>query len=139
MAESSAEIFMDMLLEYNGKDCTIIHQQITTRLVIKEIVTTIGDDTFEDFEVLKELKLCDGLRQIGNFSFKGCVSLEKIEIDSKLESICLSAFEGCIGATQLIIPKGNLKSIGNGAFTGCVKSIGWRFQIMLKIWGRWCS
>jgi hypothetical protein len=35
--------------------------------------------------------------------------------------ICSSAFEGCIGATQLIIPKGNLKSIGNGAFTGCVK------------------
>jgi len=49
MAESSAEIYMDMVLEYNGKDCTIIHQQITTRLVIKEIVTTIGDNTFKDF------------------------------------------------------------------------------------------
>jgi hypothetical protein len=24
-----------------------------------------------------ELKLCDGLRQIGNSSFKGCASLEK--------------------------------------------------------------
>jgi hypothetical protein len=79
MAESSAEIYMDMVLEYNGKDCTIIHQQITTRIVIKEIVTTIGDNTFEDFEVLKELKLCDSLRQISNFSFKGCVSLEKLK------------------------------------------------------------
>ena len=110
MAESSAEIYMDMLLEYNGEDCTIIHQQTTTRLVIKEIVTTIGDTTFKDFEVLKELKLCEGIRQIGNYSFKGCVSLEKIEINSKLESICSSAFEGCIGATELIIPKGTLKS-----------------------------
>ena len=81
-----------------------------TRLVIKEIVTTIGDNAYEDFEVLKELKLCDGLRQIGNYSFKGCVALEKIEINSNLESICSSAFEGCIGATELIIPKGNLKS-----------------------------
>ncbi len=43
----------------------IIHQQTTTRLVIKEIVTTIRDNAFEDFEVLKELKLCNGLRQIG--------------------------------------------------------------------------
>ena len=93
MAESSAEIYMDMLIEYNGEDCHI-HQQIITRLVIKEIVTTIGDNAFEDYEVLKELKLCDGLRQIGNYSFKGCVSLEKIEINSKLESICSSAFEG---------------------------------------------
>ncbi len=78
MAESSAEIFMDMLLEYNSEDCTI-YQQIITRLVIKEIVTTIGDNAFEDFEVLKELKLCEGLRQIGNCSFKGCVSLEKLK------------------------------------------------------------
>ncbi len=45
----------------------------------------------------------------------------KIEINSNLESICSSAFEGCSCATKLIIPKGNLKSIGNGAFTGCVK------------------
>jgi hypothetical protein len=91
------------------------------RLVIKEFVKTIEDNEFEDYEVLKQLNLCDGLRQIGNYSLKGCVSLEKIEIHSKLESIGLSAFEGCSGATELIIPKGNLKSIGNGAFTGCVK------------------
>jgi hypothetical protein len=67
-----------------------------TRLVIKEIVTAIGDNAYKDFEVLKELKLCDGLRQIGNYSFKGCVALENIEINSNLESICSSAFEGCI-------------------------------------------
>jgi len=72
----------------------------TTRLVIKEIVTEIGDNAFEDFEVLKELKLCNGLRQIGNFSFKGCIALEKNEINSNLESICSSVFEGCIGARQ---------------------------------------
>jgi hypothetical protein len=66
------------------------------RLVIKEIVTKIGDNAYKDYEGLKELKLCDGLRQIGNYSFKGCVALEKIEINNNLESICSSAFEGCI-------------------------------------------
>ena len=71
-------LYMDLLIEYNGDDCHI-HQQIITRLVIKEIVTTIGDNAFEDYEVLKELKLCNGLRQIGNYSFKGCVSLEKLK------------------------------------------------------------
>ncbi len=77
MAESSAEIYIDMLFEYDGKDCHTYHQ-IVMRLVIKEIVKTIGDNKFKDYEVLKELKLCVGLRQIDNYSFKGCVSLEKI-------------------------------------------------------------
>ncbi len=129
---------MDMLIEYNGKDCHI-HQQIITRLVTKEIVTTIGDNAFEDYEVLKELKLCDGLRQIGNYSFKGCVALEKIEISSTLELICLSAFEGCIGATELIIPRETSSPLEMEHSPAVLKSIGWRFQIMLKIWGRWCS
>jgi len=57
----------------------IIHQQTTMRLVIKEIITTIRDNAFKNFEVLKELKLCDGLRQIGNYSFKGCIALEKLK------------------------------------------------------------
>ena len=78
MAESSAEIYIDTLFEYDGKDCYIYHQ-IVMRLVIKEIVKTIGDNKFKDYEVLKELKLCNGLRQIGNYSFKGCVSLEKLK------------------------------------------------------------
>ncbi len=82
MAESSAEIYIDTLFEYDGEDCYIYHQ-IVMRLVIKEIIKTIGDNEFEDYEILKELKLCNGLRQIGNYSFKGCVSLEKIEINSK--------------------------------------------------------
>jgi hypothetical protein len=76
MAESSAEIYINTLFEYNGKDCHKYHQ-IIMRLVIKEIVKTIGDNEFKDYEVLKELKLCNGLRQISNYSFKGCVSQEK--------------------------------------------------------------
>ncbi len=78
MAKSSAEINIDTLFEYDGEDCYIYHQ-IVMRLVIKEIVKTIGDNKFEDYEVLKELKLCNSLRQIGNYSFKGCVYLEKLK------------------------------------------------------------
>ena len=51
-----------------------------TRLVIKEIVTTIGDNAYEDYEELKELKLCDGLRQIGNYSFKGCDQFVRLRL-----------------------------------------------------------
>ncbi len=53
MAESSVEIYINTLLEYNGKDCHIYHQ-IVMRLVIKEIVKKIGDNKFEGYEVLKE-------------------------------------------------------------------------------------
>ena len=55
MAESSTEIYIDTLFEYDGEDCHIYHQ-IGMRLVIKEIVKTIGDNKFKDYEVLKELK-----------------------------------------------------------------------------------
>ncbi len=61
MAKSSAEIYINMLFEYDGKDYHIYHQ-IVMRLVIKEIVKTIGDNKFKDYEVLKELKLCNSLR-----------------------------------------------------------------------------
>ncbi len=52
--QTSTEIYIDTLFEYDGKDCYIYHQ-IVMRLVIKEIVKTIGDNKFEDYEVLKEL------------------------------------------------------------------------------------
>ncbi len=58
----------------------IIHQQTTMRLVIEEIVTTRRDNAFEDIEVLKQLKLCDGLRQIGNYSFKGCDQFVRLHL-----------------------------------------------------------
>ncbi len=47
MAESSVEIYIDTLFEYDGEDCHIYHR-IVMRLVIKEIVKTIGDTKFED-------------------------------------------------------------------------------------------
>jgi hypothetical protein len=68
---------MDSLIEYNGEDCHIPTN--CHKVGDQRNVTTIGDNAFEDNEVLKELKLCDGLRQIGNYSFKGFVSLEKLK------------------------------------------------------------
>jgi hypothetical protein len=92
MAESSAEIYMDMLIEYNGEDCHI-HRQIITRLVIKEIVTTIGDNAFEDYEVLKELKLCDGLRQIGNYYYAIIEAVEPFKLHPTSMSYIYKVFE----------------------------------------------
>jgi hypothetical protein len=115
------------LFEYDGEEIHLISQDVV-KVVMKQHIETISDHAFGDCEILKELKLCDGLRQIGNSSFKGCASLEKKEIKSNLELIGSSVFEGYSGATKLIIPKGNLKSIGNGAFTSCVKIDRWRLQ-----------
>jgi hypothetical protein len=53
MAKSSAEIYINTLFEYDGEYCYIYHQ-IIMRLVIKEIVKTIGANEFEDYEVLKD-------------------------------------------------------------------------------------
>ncbi len=88
MVESSVEIYGDVLIEYDDDEYHLFHQ-IITRVVVKQHVETIEDNAFEDCELLKLIKLCDGLRQIGNSSFKGYHSLEKNEINSKLELIVL--------------------------------------------------
>jgi len=116
----AAETYFDAVIEYDGEDEYMCNQMLR-RVVVKPNVKTIKDFEFEDCEILQWIKLCDGLREIGNSSFKGCDLLEKIEINTNLESIGSAAFEGCSSATELIIPKGNLKSIGNGAFVACYK------------------
>ncbi len=115
-----SEIYGDAVIEYDGEDEHMINE-LLRRVVVKPNVATIRDFAFEDCKILQWIKLCDGLREIGNSLFKGCNLLEKIEINTNLESIGSAAFEGCSSATELIIPKRNLKSIGNGAFVACYK------------------
>ncbi len=78
MTKMAAEIYGDVLIEYNGEDDHLCHQ-LLMRVVVKQHIKTIGDNGFEDCELLKLIKLCNGLRQIGNYSFKGCDSLEKLK------------------------------------------------------------
>ncbi len=78
MTKMAAEIYGNTLIEYDGQDNHLCHQ-LLTRVVVKQHIETIGDNAFKDCELLKLVKLCDGLRQIGNYSFKGCNSLEKLK------------------------------------------------------------
>ena len=98
MTKMAAEIYGNALIEYDGKDDHTCNQ-LLRGVVVKQHVKTIRDFAFEDCIILQLIKLCNGLRQIGNSSFKGCDLLEKNEINSNLESIGLAAFEGCSSAT----------------------------------------
>jgi hypothetical protein len=94
----ATETYFDAVIEYDGADNHMCNQ-LLRRVVVKQHVETIRDFAFEDCIILQLIKLCNGLRQIGNSSFKGCDLLEKIEINSNLESIGSAAFEGCSSAT----------------------------------------
>ena len=67
----AAEINGDVVIEYDGEDKHMINK-LLRKVVVKPNVTTIKDFKFEDCKILQWIKLCDGLREIGNSSFKGC-------------------------------------------------------------------
>ena len=69
-------------------------------------------------ELVTELVIPDGVKEIKNYAFEGCTSLTSIEIPNSVTSIGRSAFLGCSGLTSITIPN-SVTSIGEWAFSGC--------------------
>jgi len=61
--------------------------------VIPSTVVNISCKAFEDFRVLKEVVLVEGVRSIGDDAFWGCRSLESTNIPSTLVEIGWNAFD----------------------------------------------
>ena len=81
-------------------------------------VTEVGDNTFVDCELLKEVVLNEGLKKIGQYAFSDCNSLKSITLPSTLIEIEESAFENCSNLQKIELHEGPQK-IGESAFYGC--------------------
>ena len=95
-----------------------------TNIKIPEGVTEIGNNAFGGCSSLTDIELPEGVTTIGQNAFYGCSSLTKIEILEGVTYIAHSAFYGCSSLTNIEIPE-SVTSIGWNAFSGCnsLKSI----------------
>ena len=69
-------------------------------------------------ELVTELKIPEGVKEINNYAFYRCINLTSIVIPNSVISIGDSAFDGCEGLTCIEIPN-SVTSIGMYAFDGC--------------------
>lgn len=87
-------------------------------VVIKEGVTSIGDDAFDNCSCLTSITIPNSVTSIGDRAFYGCSSLTSITIPNSVTSISNAAFERCSNLTSVTIPN-SVTSIGNTAFQYC--------------------
>ena len=85
---------------------------------IKDGTRVIGDNAFWGCEYLTSIEIPDSVKSIGNLAFNFCKSLTSIEIPDSVKSIGNGAFYRCTSLTSIEIPD-SVKSIGDDAFWGC--------------------
>ena len=87
-------------------------------LIDGTIITTIGDNAFEDCRLLENVTLPDSLETIGNYAFSECISLKEITIPENVSSIGDYAFNDCSSLESLEFPSG-VKTISKYVAYNC--------------------
>ena len=87
--------------------------------VVAPDVKIIQDYAFWGCDGITEIRLPDGLEEIGMVAFLGCTGLKRLELPDSLLIIHPRAFSGCSGLTGTLAIPPNVTLIGGGAFTNC--------------------
>ena len=78
-------------------------------------VTSIAEETFTEFALVKYFSLPDSIEKIGSLAFYKCNSLQEIDLPKNLKTIDEEAFLEC-KSLKTIYLYDNLESIGNSCF-----------------------
>ena len=89
-------------------------------------VTGIAEGAFRTNRRIRQVRLAEGIEDIGSYAFKWCPELRSIQLPSSLRIIWPWAFHGCPNLEQPVLPEG-LARLGEGAFADCPRFI--RFAI----------
>jgi len=89
-----------------------------TSVVIKEGVTSIGSNAFQNCFSLKTATIAGSVQQIGPYAFDACDFLESITIPSGVTIIEEYTFRGCSSLKKITVPD-TIVSIENYAFNLC--------------------
>ena len=106
---------------YNGKTAPWLknkYQNDIKVIIIKEGVTSIGDDAFRYCEKLESITIPQSVTSIGSLAFLECRSLKSVVLPDKITNIEGSAFERCYELTEINIPS-SLTTIKGGTFSNC--------------------
>lgn len=100
----------DVLMECTGN---------ISRLLVAEGITAIGDNVFQDGNLLTEIILPRTVTSIGRNSFAGCKWLQKVIGAQSVRTIGNRAFSGC-GSLEEVELGESLREIGRGTFENCI-------------------
>ena len=87
---------------------------------IREGVTYIGEDAFNECDKLESITIPSGVSRIGARAFYTCEAITGIELPDTVTSIGEEAFYRCIQLKEIKLPD-TVTSIGNGAFNNCFR------------------
>lgn len=91
-----------------------------TKVVFDEGVTSIANNAFNNYDLLKEITFNDSITSIGAYAFRDCDTLTNIEIPDSVTSIGEYAFKSCDALANVYMGK-SVTSIGEHAFEDCTK------------------
>ena len=95
-----------------------LNGELVTELVIPEGVKEIKKYAFYGCTGLTSVEIPNSVTSIGDYAFYECYRLTSIVIGNSVTSIGNGAFYGCTGLTSVEIPN-SVTSIGSSAFKGC--------------------
>lgn len=87
-------------------------------VIVKEGVTEIGYQAFEECSGLTSITLPKSVTKIGGDAFRCCGGLASIMLPDSVTEIGWGAFYGCSGLTNIMIPE-SVTKIGGDAFRCC--------------------
>ena len=118
------------ILKYTGKAKKVT---IPGKIAGKKVVA-IGASSFEANETIKQVKMPDSVKEIGDNAFADCAKLKKVTLSKKLESFGEGAFKST--ALKKISVPATVKKINNMTFLGCDKLTSVTFGENVKVIGR---
>ena len=95
-----------------------LNNNLVTKLVIPDGVTSIGDYTFVNCDSLISVTIPDSVTSIGSQAFRHCELLTSVIIPDSVTSIGKEAFGNCSSLTSIDIPD-SVISISEQAFRDC--------------------
>ena len=109
-----------LLPQQNGKysGYIIIPEKVKGNDGVEYVVTSLGNDCFEDCSGLTSITIPSSVTSLGGNCFSGCSGLTSITIPSSVTSLGDECFSGCSGLTSITIPS-SVTSLGNSCFYGC--------------------